>query len=64
MGAAVPQLPAAPPDVSIARLHGEACWHCGAVNTTLATDGAVTTTVDGGLRVWQIVTCPQHRSGR
>jgi hypothetical protein len=41
--------------VSIARLHGEACFDCGAVNKTLRAAGSVVVR-DGG-RVWQIVTC-------
>jgi hypothetical protein len=56
--------PAAPADVSIARLHGEACWWCGAVQTTLRTVGEVSTPVDGGHRVWPIVACPDHLSRR
>jgi len=41
--------------VSIARLHGEACFDCGAVTKTLRAAGHVV--VRGGARVWQIVTC-------
>jgi hypothetical protein len=41
--------------VSIVRLHGEACFHCGAVNKALCTAGHVV--VRGDTRVWQIVTC-------
>lgn len=52
----------APPDISIARLHGEACYTCGAVNTGLQPAGQVSTVVDGGLRVWPIVTCAECRS--
>lgn len=44
-----------PGRVSIARLHGEACWHCGAVTRWLAPAGKV---VLAGLgRVWSIVSC-------
>lgn len=46
--------------VSIARLHGEACYTCGAVHAQLVPAGTVTTPVDGGLREWPIVACPQH----
>ncbi|MEV6580301.1 hypothetical protein AB0M92_19285 [Streptomyces sp. NPDC051582] len=45
-------------DVSIARLHGEACWDCGAVGTTLHPAGAVT--LPGG-QVWEIRKCVNHR---
>ncbi|WP_371660747.1 hypothetical protein [Streptomyces sp. NBC_00280] len=52
-------LPLVPTDiderVSLVRLHGEACFHCGAVNKTLRTAGHVV--VRGSTRVWQIVTC-------
>lgn len=49
--------PLADESVSIARLHGEACWHCGAVNG-LRTVGEVATRVGSGvLRVWPIVAC-------
>ncbi|EST24407.1 hypothetical protein [Streptomyces roseochromogenus] len=41
--------------VSIVRLHGEACFDCGAVNKTLREAGHVV--VRGSTRVWQIVTC-------
>ena len=48
-----PEAPLVGADVSIARLHGEACIDCGAVNTKLYPAGAVSTRVDGGLQVWQ-----------
>jgi hypothetical protein len=52
-------LPLTPPVVdgrmSIVRLHGEACFYCGAVNKTLRTAGHVV--VRGDTRVWQVVTC-------
>jgi hypothetical protein len=48
-------------DVSIARLHGEACWHCGAVHTGLQPAGSVATPVEGGYRIWPVVDCLQHR---
>jgi hypothetical protein len=41
--------------VSIARLHGEACFGCGAVSKTLRAAGHVK--LRGSDRVWQIVTC-------
>lgn len=41
--------------VSIARLHGEACFDCGAVNRTLRATGHVV--VRGSTRVWKIRTC-------
>lgn len=45
--------------VSIARLHGEACWHCGAV-ADLRPLGEVSTEIEGGTRTWPIVACPDH----
>ncbi len=42
-------------DVIIARLHGEACFYCGAVNKALREAGHVV--VRGSTRVWPIVTC-------
>lgn len=41
--------------VSIARLHGEACFDCGAVNKTLRSAGHVV--IRGTNRVWPIVAC-------
>jgi hypothetical protein len=41
--------------VSIVRLHGEACFDCGAVNKALRESGQVV--VRGSSRVWRIVTC-------
>ncbi|MGW6774143.1 hypothetical protein ACWGBX_27495 [Streptomyces sp. NPDC055037] len=41
--------------VSIARPHGEACFHCGAVSKPLAPAGSITLVGTG--RVWRIVTC-------
>ena len=41
--------------ISAVRLHGEACFHCGAVTKTLRAAGHVV--VRGGARVWQILTC-------
>lgn len=59
-----PEAPLVGADVSIARLHGEACIDCGAVNTKLYPAGAVSTRVDGGLQVWQVVACADHRGQR
>ena len=44
-------------DISIARLHGEACWHCGIVFAELVPIGDVT--VNG--RTWPVVGCAAHR---
>lgn len=41
--------------VSIVRLHGEACFDCGAVAKALREAGNVV--VRGSTRVWPIVTC-------
>lgn len=41
--------------VSIARLHGEACWDCGAVSTTLTPAGTIVHI--GSDQVWPIVSC-------
>lgn len=41
--------------VSVVRLHGEACFYCGAVNKTLRAAGQVV--VRGRTRVWQVATC-------
>lgn len=57
---APPPAPPAPATVSAARLHGEACWHCGAVHTALTVIGQVSTPVPGGHRVWPVVGCPAH----
>lgn len=55
MPADTPALDAA----STARLHGEACWDCGAVTTTLYPDGAVTTAAG---QEWEIRKCIAHRT--
>lgn len=48
----------APEDISPVRLHGHACYHCGAVDTPLDPDGEVRTRAGEGVaRVWPIVTC-------
>lgn len=41
--------------VSIARLHGEACFHCGAVSSTLTPAGDIIHI--GSDQVWPIVSC-------
>lgn len=45
--------------VSIARLHGQACWHCGAVTTKLTPAGTVTLAQTG--LEWAIVSCGGHQ---
>ena len=52
--------PPAPDGISIARLHGEACYHCGTVNGDLYAAGNVQTPIDGGFRIWPIVVCTSH----
>ncbi|WP_331763514.1 hypothetical protein [Streptomyces anthocyanicus] len=47
--------------VSIVRLHGEACFDCGAVNRTLRAAGHVV--VNGSNCVWEISTCGCRRIG-
>ncbi|MEU9221984.1 hypothetical protein AB0393_39355 [Streptomyces cyaneofuscatus] len=47
--------------VSIVRLHGEACFDCGAVNRTLRVAGHVV--VHGSNCVWEISTCGCRRIG-
>jgi len=41
--------------VSIVRLHGEACFECGAVNRALRAAGHVL--VRSSTRVWEVFTC-------
>lgn len=61
----LPTAPPAPPDISIVRLHGEACWWCGAALGTLHPAGSVTTAfTEGGCREWFIVACDTHRDRR
>ncbi len=45
--------------VSIARLHGEACFDCGAVGKSLRAAGNVV--VRGSTRVWRIFRCGCRR---
>lgn len=64
MGAGMSTAPLPPPAVidpavSIARLHGEACFDCGAVVKDLRAAGAVV--LCGSTHVWQIVTCGCRR---
>lgn len=47
--------------VSIVRLHGEACFDCGAVHKTLRAAGHVV--VRGSTRVWEIFTCGCRSKG-
>ncbi|MFE5140293.1 hypothetical protein ACFRDV_21895 [Streptomyces fagopyri] len=53
--------PQAPPvlvvgeQVSFARLHGRACWDCGAVSRLLTAVGRIR--LKGSARVWEIRTC-------
>jgi len=61
-------LPAeAPPrgsEISIVRLHGEACYWCGAALGALFPAGTVETPAPGGVQVWPIVACVEHRGGK
>lgn len=45
--------------ISIARLHGEACFRCGAVARTLYAAGHIS--LPGRDRVWPVVVCEDHR---
>jgi hypothetical protein len=45
--------------VSIARLHGRACWYCGAVSRALHPAGRAQL---GTGRVWNIVSCECHKA--
>ncbi|MFG3136163.1 hypothetical protein ACGFZA_08055 [Streptomyces sp. NPDC048211] len=47
---------------NFARLHGEACWFCGAVNGPLTPAGEVT--LDGDAQVWQVAACQAHQGRR
>jgi hypothetical protein len=64
MGSGMPDAPPISPvvidsSVSIVRLHGEACFHCGAVAKPLRAAGQVV--VRGSSRVWNIRTCGCQR---
>lgn len=48
--------------VSIVRLHGEACFYCGAVSGDLYAAGSIT--LPGSDQVWPIVTCGCHTPGQ
>lgn len=51
-------------DISPARLHGEACIHCGTAEPPLCPDGRVQTRVhEGVLKAWDVVTCLLCRTG-
>ncbi|MFJ4990085.1 hypothetical protein ACIP9H_40595 [Streptomyces sp. NPDC088732] len=63
MDALVATVPPAPPDISIARLHGEACYTCGAALCPLTPAGAVRVRIEGGWRVWPVVACSAHVAG-
>lgn len=60
---APPGAPLVEREVSAARLHGEACWHCGAVLAGLAVVGMVAVPLSSGSesRVWPVASCPPHR---
>lgn len=45
--------------VSIARLHGRACWYCGAVSRALCPAGRARR--EAG-RLWNIVSCGCHKA--
>jgi hypothetical protein len=45
--------------VSIARLHGRACWYCGAVSRHLHPAGRAQR---GTGRTWNIVSCGCHKA--
>lgn len=64
MGTAMSDMLVLPPvvvdrSVSIVRLHGEACFDCGAVNKPLRAAGLVV--VRGHERVWQVRSCGSCR---
>lgn len=48
--------------VSIARLHGRACWYCGAVARELSAVGRVR--LAARARVWTVVSCGCHAAVR
>ena len=48
-------------DTSPARLHGEACLHCGSTTPPLLPAGLVGTRVSEGIvREWPVVACRKH----
>lgn len=61
---APPGTPVVTRSVSAARLHGEACWHCGAVLAGLTVVGMVAVPRVSGdeSRVWPVVACAPHRT--
>lgn len=50
--------------ISLVRLHGEACFYCGAANSRLHPAGSITMPVRDGAREWPIVACGRHREVR
>lgn len=61
-----PRTPAADEEqLSIARLHGEACRYCGSTKPPLRPAGHVyTTDREGGRLGWALVACASHSGGR
>lgn len=47
---------------SFVRLHGEACWFCGAVNGPFSCVGTVS--LDDDIRAWPVVACQTHQGRR
>lgn len=58
MSAPTPAPAAVVDQPSFARLHGEACWHCGAVTRPLTPAGQVT--IDDG-HAWTVMACTAHQ---
>lgn len=56
--------PAGEQAVSIVRLHGEACYFCGAALGRLFPVGTVETLVEGAMWAWPVVACAHHRDRR
>lgn len=59
---AAPSSPTEASEPNFARLHGEACWFCGAVNGPLTPAGEVT--LNGDAQVWQVAACQTHQGRR
>lgn len=57
-----PPVPLDTDDISIARLPGQACFHCGAVAKSLYAAGYIT--LPGRDRVWPVVACESCRHRR
>lgn len=64
MAEALAEVPTGDPAISIVRLHGEACYWCGAALGDLYPAGSVRTGTVGGWRVWEIVACAADRHRR